>query len=580
MYNENGGKNMNANLPIFILNLCFLLLTVIMFSTKNKYKTIENKIYSLLLGISFLGIIIDIFTLLNYQFKSYYYIYIITFLTTMTVYGMLIKQEKEVIIFDKKQILNNRTIIKIMLTYLLLIIVGFFVNDIHIIIFLFFTIWIFIMQLKRKYVYFILLIILYIPIITIEQVYQLTLVSALINFIIIGMYNNLYNPDINLINKLNIATDNAIKAEKVKQEFLSSMSHEIRTPLNSINGFYECIKNSCTLNDAENNIDDILKSCNNLLEVVNGILDISKMESGKLDINESDYNFRKLINSVTSLYNKMISEKFLDFDINIDDSVPSTLYGDSVNIKKIISNLLSNAVKYTDDGYIRLGITSVQRDNVCKIIITVKDSGRGIKNQDLENIFYKFDRLDSKDSNISGTGLGLPIIKYLAEEMNGSVTVHSVVAKGSEFTVIVEQKISDKKLEESFIIDYLEKLDLTNKKVLIVDDNLINIKVATKHLSIYNMEISSCISGKECLELTKTNTYDLILMDDMMPELRGPEVLKILKENKKFNTPVIALTANVLDGVKEQYLKDGFVEYLPKPINKTQLHNVLNKVLK
>ena len=410
---------------------------------------------------------------------------------------------------------------------------------------------------------------------------QLLMVTALESYVMLMMYFTIENPDVKMINYLNLAKDTAEKANRAKSDFLSSMSHEIRTPLNAIVGFSECIINADSLEEAKENASDIVSASKTLLEIVNGILDISKIEAGKLELVESDYSSKKLFNDVIKLIQARIGDKPLEFKVSIAEDLPPVLYGDQMNVKKILINLLTNAVKYTNQGFVSLDVKCVQTDNVCRLIISVKDSGRGIKQEDIGKLFTKFQRVDEdRNTTVEGTGLGLAITKQLVDMMNGKILVNSVYNEGSEFKVAIDQRLSKEKIEEEKeeIDDF--NLDLTNKKILIVDDNKLNLKVAQKLLVKYNPIITTAESGMECLNLINSgHRYDLILLDDMMPKMRGTEVLMRLKKIENFNTPVIALTANAINGMKEQYLKDGFDDYLAKPIEKPELYRILRKYI-
>lgn len=414
------------------------------------------------------------------------------------------------------------------------------------------------------------------------------LTSPVETFITILTFFFIENPDMKMIEQLEKAKNDADRANRAKTEFLSSMSHEIRTPLNAIVGFSDCIVNSNSLVDAKENAKDIVNASKTLLEIVNGILDISKIESGKMELVCISYDSRAAFREVANLLIPKMEEKGLKFSSYIAPDVPAVLYGDVNNVKKIISNLLSNAVKYTDKGFIRYEVSCVNDGDTSRLVISVEDSGRGIKQDAVKNLFSKFQRLDEdKNSTIEGTGLGLAITKQLLDLMGGQIAVHTVYGSGSKFTVMIPQKISTEVIkietEEEEKPKVIQKeVDLATAKILIVDDNNLNLKVASKLLEKQGASNITCVnSGFDCLDkISMGEKYDLIFMDDMMPKMSGKETFLKLKAIPGFITPVVALTANAISGAKEEYLSVGFNDYLAKPIEKNELARVLSSVLK
>lgn len=404
--------------------------------------------------------------------------------------------------------------------------------------------------------------------------------SNMLSFVLLIMYHTIENPDVKMIEQLDVAKSQAEKANAAKTEFLSSMSHEIRTPLNAIVGFSDYIMSATTLEEAKENAKDIITASQTLLEIVNGILDISKIEAGKLEIINTKYTARKTFESLAKLVTPKMREKGLDFTYYIAPDIPETLFGDHANIKKIVTNLLSNAYKYTDKGFVRYEVNCVNSPEYTKLIITVEDSGRGIKQESVNKLFTKFQRVDEdRNTTIEGTGLGLAITKQLIELMGGRILVHTVYGEGSKFTVVLSQRIEETPVVEEEPIS-LTDLNLKDKRILIVDDNALNIKVATKILERYNANnITSLDNGFACIDIIKSgNIYDIILMDDMMPKMTGVETFKKLKELPGFNMPVVILTANAISGMKEKYMSEGFDEYLAKPIEKDELIRVCNTI--
>lgn len=409
-----------------------------------------------------------------------------------------------------------------------------------------------------------------------------------ISLVTMILYFTIENPDIKYIEELNTLKEAAEEANMAKTSFLASMSHEIRTPMNAIIGLSQSVlSNKDVPEGIIEDVKNINRASDTLLEIVNNILDITKIEEGKTVINNKPYNLADIVAELNNIVNISLGEKPIKYTVSTIGNIPSLLMGDEVKIYQVLMNLLSNAVKYTNKGSIELVIDVKTFGGKANLLFKVIDTGIGIKKTYYNKIFQKFERLGQDNKTIQGTGLGLSITKKLVDMMGGKISFESVYQKGSTFIVELEQEVVDKNKITNFnsykakkkTVD--EYFDGSCYEILLVDDNLLNLKVAEKLLKPYNFKVTSVKSGLDCLNYTKNKKYDLILLDHMMPEMDGIHTLYNLKKRAHgFDTPVVVLTANAIDGSKEMYLREGFVDYLSKPINQVELDRILREQLK
>lgn len=415
--------------------------------------------------------------------------------------------------------------------------------------------------------------------------YILQILSPEIPYVVVGMiivvyynYFMLENSDVAEIKNIILERDYAKRQSIDKSDFLRVLSHEIRTPLNAIDGFSQVIIDSDDIDEIKKDVKDIRLASRDLIDVINGMIDLSILESGNLIVLNENYNVYDMLDDVKNIAESKIRDKNVKFNIDIDNDIPEILSGDPERISQVILNLITNAIKFTDKGNITLSVDSVKSATKCRLKIVVSDTGRGIKKEELNSIF------EGKTTKTGGT-LGLAVSKYLLELMNGSIEVESTYGAGSKFIITLDQKIvNDNKEEKISRKRILKPFDASDKRILVVDDNKMNIKVALKLLAPYNVEVIEVNGGKEVLSiLEKDKDFDLILMDDLMPEMSGTECLDILKKIERvdgFYIPVVVLTANAIAGMKEKYLSSGYDDYLAKPIDKYELDRILKKYLK
>ena len=408
--------------------------------------------------------------------------------------------------------------------------------------------------------------------------------------------------------QLQKAKEEADRANKAKSDFLAEMSHEIRTPINAVLGMNEMIRRESVqaaeggdpeeafrkISSYSGNIED---AGTNLLSIINDILDFSKIEAGRLELVPNNYELDSLLGDVSSLIGFRVKEKGLEYTLDADEKIPNILFGDKVRVRQIITNLLTNAVKYTDRGSVRMEVRTEEKEyrpgGAVTLVVTVKDTGIGIREADIEKLFTKFQRVDlARNSTVEGTGMGLAITNSLLDMMGGSISVESVYGEGSAFTVRVPQKIVSAEPLGSIRIgeqtgrsggqSCRESFRAPEARILVVDDTRINLTVTAGLLQKTGIQIDTALSGMDALKMLEETHYDLILMDQRMPGMDGVETLRLLREmqgSPNAAAPVICMTADAIIGARERYTAAGFTDYLPKPMSGETLEKTIVRYL-
>lgn len=597
-----------------LVSILYVVVLATVYFVKRRYNFLESKIYKVLLGVTFFNLLLNI---VNIFIDNTNILFVVSILYCLGLFFWLIlfisylllsmsnKKYENFKLLIKDHPVVYSIIIAIIIIFLVLILsqnlfgfrfVNYYNRDINII-YVFgiisSLIIMFVLLINNKKIAnyknwsilvstFLLVLMLFLQIFYPD----ISIIGSGLSLITLFQYFTMENPDLKYIDELNALKIKAEQANDAKTNFLASMSHEIRTPMNAIIGLSESMLNSNIPDEFREDVKNINEAGSILLEIVNNILDITKVEEGKTVLNNKPYSLADTIAKLSHMVEISLIDRPIKFNVQVVGNIPNTLMGDEVKLYQILMNILSNAVKYTKKGSITFVIESVLFGNKDTLTFKVIDTGIGIKKADNDKLFQKFERLDQEQSDIQGTGLGLTITKKLLDLMGGKISFESVYQQGTTFTIVVEQEIVDKssvnfetyKAKKMTVDSYF---DGSKYNILLVDDNLLNLKVAEKMLKQYNLNVTSVKSGLECLNKTKNNKYDLIFMDHMMPEMDGIHTLYNLKNRASgFDTPVVVLTANAIDGSMEMYLREGFCDYLSKPIDQVELDRILREQLK
>lgn len=576
-----------TGVPFSICCLMFLVILSIFYFSKKRLNTIDNKLFTILMIINIIGIFIDVFGFisftilgkdnpLNILISKIYLIYFLAYVFILFLYIYNISTQK--LKSKIKTFIITFLIVSLVITLCpistyfennvgytsgLSVNITYFIGILLIIAMLYYLIKYVKVIGYKKYTPLFAFIVLLVLVIVIQNVNPaLTLMLFANTVVTYLMYFTIENPDMKLLEEAHKAKEISDNANEEKTMFLYNMTQEIRNITSKIDDDADLILDSKDVSQMHDSARDIKATTSKFTNMTNDILDVSNIDASTIKVYNSKYNIKNILKQLVNVYTDICKNKELKFITNIDHDIPESLYGDSIGLKEVLNTILSNSIKYTNKGYVELNINTIIKNDICRLIITIEDSGVGIKSEDINKI-----KLDSKS---------LAKANKLITTMNGTMLISSDYGVGTKVKVILDQKIE---VEENTEVAKYESV-FENIKILSVDDSEAGLKIIDKLLKGTNIKIDKAETGKECLDKIKINKYDLVLLDEDLSQITGIELMSRIKEIRNFKTPVILLTKDNSYEYNDEYLKLGFSDYLLKPIKKDDVISKINKYMK